>query len=93
MDRKGKVIGMLVFILGIALTLLVFGMAFAMFTSKTASIVLSSDAGAVKLGNAVIQIILKIILLFIMTIAGSVIAGKGIQLYLGISSVKQKSEE
>lgn len=93
MDKKGKIIGITVFFLGIALLLFVFGLAFVMFTPSFSKLIQLNEISASKLGNAIIELILKITLLFIMTIAGSIISGKGIQLYLGASEIKRKGED
>jgi len=83
MDRRGRVTGMVVFVLGIAVLLFVFGIAYSMFTSPADELLPPIGGTAVGLGNALAIILAKTLLLFIMTLAGSWIAGRGVQLYLG----------
>ena len=83
MDRRGRVTGMVVFVLGIAVLLFVFGIAYSMFTSPADKLLSPGGGTAAGLGNALAIILAKTLLLFVMTLAGSWIAGRGIQLYLG----------
>ena len=88
MHRRGRIVGMVVFTLGIAVVLLVFVLALFMFTSPASELLPAGTPGAPQataagLGSAVVLLIIRIALLFAMTLAGSVVAGKGIQLYLG----------
>lgn len=78
-DRKGQIIGMVVFVLGIVILLFVFGVAYGMFSSSGARPVVPS-AG---LERAVLLVLVRVTLLFVMTLAGSLIASRGIELYLG----------
>ena len=88
MNRSGRIIGMAVFAVGIIVLLLVFGIAYAMFTSPSSELLRSGGAPgspvtAAGLGSAVVLVLVRIALLFVMTLAGSLIASRGIQLYLG----------
>jgi hypothetical protein len=77
---------MIVFILGIIVLLFVFWEAFSMFTSPAAELLpasASSNATAAGLGSSLALMIVRIGLLFVMTLAGSLIASRGILLYLG----------
>jgi divalent metal cation (Fe/Co/Zn/Cd) transporter len=84
---------MLVFILGIGMLVAVLFMAFSMFTSPI-SLALNTGGAAgstpntASLGTAIAWIVVKIVLLFVMTLAASSIASKGIYLYLGSSERK-----
>lgn len=85
--KGGRIIGMVVFGLGIIAMLFVFAIAYSMFTSPASELFQANDASispftAVGLGGAVVLVLVRIALLFIMTLAGSLIAGRGIQLYL-----------
>lgn len=87
MDRGGRAIGMVVFIVGIVILLFVFGIAYSMFTAPASQVFGSSSNAtsltATGLGAAGVLILVRIALLFIMTLAGSLIAARGIRLYLG----------
>lgn len=78
---------MAVFIFGIILLFFVYGMAYSMFKSPASELFAprgeSLPLTAGGLGSAVVLILVRIVLLFAMTLAGSLIAGRGIQLYLG----------
>ena len=90
MNRTGRTAGMAVFAIGIAVLFLVFGIAYGMFTSSSPELFTPSDGAvnAVGLGKAAVVIFVRIALLFIMTLAGSLIASRGIQLYLGSSNAE-----
>ena len=85
MDKGGRAVGMTVFVIGIVILLFVFVMAFKMFTSP-ASTFLTVGGQTINtsgLGVAVIWIFVRIALLFVMTLAASSVASRGIHLYLG----------
>jgi hypothetical protein len=88
MDKGGRVVGMLVFALGIVVLLLVLWIAYGMFSTPASAFLHAGGAGkgsltASGLGVTVVWIFVKIALLFVMTLAASLIASRGIQLYLG----------
>ncbi|MCL6628336.1 MAG: hypothetical protein K6U00_01890 [Armatimonadetes bacterium] len=86
MDRRGRFVGMVVFALGIAVLIFVFIIAYTMFKSPVSHLLPTAGGkapSAMDLGTAVAWVAVRIGLLFIMTLAGSLIASKGIQLYLG----------
>jgi hypothetical protein len=90
MDKGARITGMLVFIIGTAVLLLVFGMAYKMFTAPIAQFLpAGSTETGMGLGKVLVSILIKVILLFVMTLAGSLVAARGIQLYLGGSEVKK----
>ena len=84
MDKSTRIVGMTVFVLGIIVLLFVFATAYRMFFPLSSQF-LSKEAVATGagLGRELISVLIKIILLFIMTLAGSLIAARGIQLCLG----------
>ena len=88
MNKSGRVVGMAVFALGVIILLFILGVAYDMFASP-ASDLLPSGGGdtspltAIELGRAVAWVLVKTVLLFVMTLAGALIASRGIQLYLG----------
>jgi hypothetical protein len=87
-ELPGRIIGMLVFILGIGLLLLVFKIAYTLFTASPDAALgfhITGDAkvdpGAAKMGQYFGWMILKIMLLFVMSVAASCIGQRGINLY------------
>lgn len=86
MDRGGRAIGMVIFILGIVILLFVFAMAYSMFTAPATQVFGGApNATAAGLGTALALMLIRIGLLFIMTLAGSLIAARGMHMYLGSS--------
>ncbi|MHB1459302.1 MAG: hypothetical protein ACYC0V_20520 [Armatimonadota bacterium] len=88
MEKVGRFIGLLVFLAGVAVIFFVFFTAYGMFMSSADGFVdLARDANGKinlnNLGGVFISVIIKIVLLFIMTYAGSLIASKGIYLFSG----------
>lgn len=83
MYRTGRIIGMVIFALGIAALIFVFTIAYKMFTLPAGQLFSASELTAAGLGSATILIFVRIALLFIMTLAGALIASRGVQLYLG----------
>lgn len=85
-DLSARVLAFLVFLLGIGLLCLVFGQAWALFHAPVAHLALPVPAGApsppaANIGAALADFARQLLLLVVMTVAGSVVAGKGIQLY------------
>jgi uncharacterized membrane protein len=86
MSKGGRTAGIAVFALGIVILLFVFALAYGMFTSSPDEVFSSGKSGeatAAGLGSALALVLIKVALLFVMAIAGSLIASRGIQLYLG----------
>jgi len=89
-DAVGTTFGVIVFFLGIALLALVFYSAWRMFSDTgliTAMATAPPGAGAAKGGGggitaALIGVAIKLVALFVMSLAGSLTASKGIHLYL-----------
>ncbi len=87
-DLVGRIIGMLVFLIGVGLLLWVFYIAYGLFT-KTGPAALGltftgdpkKDPTAVLIGSQFALLLFRIVYLFLMAIAGSMIANKGINLY------------
>lgn len=87
-DVLGRVTGMLVFLLGVGLLLFVFYHAYDLFTMKpTAALGLSltgdpkRDPNVTAIGVQLAGLLIRVALLFLMSIAGSLVANKGINLY------------
>ena len=96
MDRGSRRLGMIVFLLGIALLIAVFVMAYRVFATPISTLICgaggSASATASQLGTAVVATLIRIGLLFVMTLAGSLIASRGISLYLGPAAIREPSE-
>ena len=97
MNKSGRAVGMTVFILGIILLLFVLSIAYGMFTSAASDLLPSTGGSAsaltvAGLGASMALVIVKIALLFVMTLAGSLIASRGIQLFFasGENTVRGK---
>lgn len=87
-DLIGRVIGMLVFLIGVAALLLVFYTAFDLFKMTPAAALglkftgdPKKDPAAINIGAMFAWLLFRVAFLFIMSIAGSLIANKGINLY------------
>ena len=81
MDRSTRSIGLVVFALGILMLLFVFAMAVWLFTGPAERLLPGGSASG--LGSAAALMFIRIALLFIMALVGSMIAGRGIDLYFG----------
>lgn len=87
-DLLGRLVAMLVFCLGVGLLLLVFKIAYGLFTATPASALginitgdPKRDPGVALIGQSFGFLIIKILLLFVMSAASSMIAQRGINLY------------
>ncbi len=90
-DLIGRIMGMLVFLIGVGLILLVFYIAYELFHQPPAQALglkltgdPKKDAAAlnyVHLGAQITGLLLHLAYLFLMSIAGSLVANKGINLY------------
>lgn len=92
-DLVGRIAGLLVFMAGVGLLGFVFLIAYHWFTTPSATVPTSpnpaSSATTVsQLGKSMVVILEKIALLTIMTIAASLVASRGAQLYLASLNVK-----
>lgn len=86
-DILGRSIGMLVFLLGVGLLVWVFYIAYGLF-SQPAATALGFDAAHAKtaptastIGTQFGWLVFRVAYLFLMSIAGSLIANKGVNLY------------
>ena len=92
-DRAGKIVGLLVFALGIVLLALVFVWAYSLFAGVAHGIPAGESAQPqnpgilVRLGNAV----LRLCFLFVMGYVASLVASKGLQFYGVCRGVKTGS--
>lgn len=89
-DQVGRVLSLLIFIAGVGLLILVFVVAYHMLTNPVPGLSSAlAQAGAknnsqqplVGISSAVISFLLRLAVLFVMTIAASLIAARGIHLY------------
>ena len=83
-DLTARITGGMVFAIGIAVLIISFVMAYQLFNS--ASLVVEpgradSPTAATALGQLALSMIIKIGALFIMVLAGSIVAGRGVQMY------------
>lgn len=87
-DIPSRLLALVVFLLGIGLLCAVFSLAWSLFQSPVPNLNLPVKPGATtppaaNIGAALTAFVRQLLLLAVMTIAGSVIAGKGIHLYFG----------
>ncbi len=92
-DLAGRIIGMAVFMGGVGLLAFVFLTAYHWFTTPSAAIATSpnpttSASTVSQLGKSVVVMLEKIALLVVMTIAASLVASRGVQLYFASANVK-----
>ena len=87
-DIPGRLIGMVVFFVGIGLLLLVFKIAYGLFTASPATalgITITGDPkrdpAAMLIGQSFGWLMVKILLLFLMSVVASLTAQKGVNLY------------
>lgn len=95
-DAVGRVIGAVVFAAGIGVLVFVFVLAHGFFTAQEDSLLAtpSSEASAVgQLGASALNLLTRIGLLAVMAGVGSLIAGKGMQLYFGASNAARSRRE
>lgn len=82
-DWIGRLLGIAVFLLGVGVLWIVFREAHQMFTAPLPS----AEKSLPKLGQVGIDILKKLGLLIIMTLSGSLIANKGVQMYFAALGV------
>ena len=85
-DLTGRILGLIVFLAGIGVLAVVFVFAYGFFTSQSCGVQIPAgpDAEAAptsELGASAVVILAKILSLIVMAIVGSIIAGRGMQLY------------
>ncbi len=97
MDRTSHIVGLIVFALGIVILLFVFATSLWLFVGPAERLLPGADGSRLipsvsGLGSAAALMFIRIALLFIMAIAGSMIAGRGVDLYLG-SRERRRGQE
>ena len=87
-DTPARIIGMLVFLLGVGLLCLVFWTAYRLYNTPLADALglnftgnPKSDPPLAKVGTQLTWLVFRIAYLVIMSVAGSLISNKGINLY------------
>lgn len=87
-DVIGRIVGMLVFLIGVGLLLVVFSFAYHLFnTPPSTALGLTftgnpkSDPSPTKIGVQLTWLLFRIGYLVVMSVAGSLVANKGINLY------------
>lgn len=89
-DTLGRTIGAVVFAIGIGILVFVFALAYGFFTSQDTTLQAvphGAQTSAVgHLGASALSLLTRIALLLVMAVVGSLVAGRGMQLYFGASS-------
>ena len=97
-DLTGRVLGIIAFLGGIGVLAVVFVFAYTFFTSQSSVLPIPSDPNAPaaptsQLGASAVDILAKILTLIVMTIVGSIIAGKGLQMYFNATGGGTRGSE
>lgn len=95
-DFFGSFLGIIAFLGGVALLLLVFKLAYGMFTTspaKTLGIVAGQKMDLNASIDALFAVMVRILLLLVMGLVGSWIANRGITLYTHARGIKVKVDE
>ena len=93
-DLFGRILGVLVFLAGVALMVLVFKDAHMMFTSDSMGLQVGptgkAAAGATsQLGASAVSMFARLGLLLVMAVVGSLVANKGINLYFASHAARK----
>ncbi len=87
-DTLGRAVGMLTFLLGVGLLLLVFKIAYELFNLPASEALgmkftgdPKTDPTLSRIGGQFGWVLIRIVYLFLMSIAGSLVSNKGINLY------------
>jgi hypothetical protein len=95
-DWVGSLIGLVVFVAGIGLLAVTFQLAFSMFTVPP-NVAMGDQPGKsvdlVKAGESLASVAIRVMLLFVMCVVGSVVANRGIRLYVSCRHPAPKAEE
>ena len=87
-DLPGRLLALLVFLVGVGMLVFVFVTALHLFQSPVPGLEPLQKAGAVpppaaNIGTALADFVRRLLLLMVMTLAGSILASKGAHLYFG----------
>lgn len=98
-DLIGRIIGLLVFFVGVGLLLVVFKLAYGLFAASPATALgiqitgdPKHDPGVALIGQAFGYLLVKILLLFMMSVAASFVAQKGINLFFSCTHGGKREE-
>ena len=92
----GRVLGILVFLVGIGVLVTVAVIAYRLFTASTPCLQVAAGAAsgaALQLGNSALGLLYRIALLIVLCIAGSLIAARGLHLYFVASGLSTSRNE
>jgi len=87
-DRPGRLLALLVFLVGIGMLVFVFATALHLFQSPVPGLEPLQTPGAppppaANIGTALADFVRRLLLLMVMTLVGSLLASKGAHLYFG----------
>ena len=93
-DLWGRVMGIIVFLGGVGLLVFVFVLAYDFFTTDSIVIPLpppnsQAPSATTIIGQSALQMIIKIALLVVMALIGSMLASRGINLYFASSGIRE----
>ncbi len=96
-DLLGRILGVLVFLTGVVLMVLVFRDAHMMFTSDTMGLQIGSAStsatGATsQLGASAVSMFSRLGLLLVMAIISSLVANKGVNLYFASHAARKSAD-
>lgn len=80
----GRVLGILVFLVGIGVLVTVAVVTYRLFTASTSCLQVtpgSPNGAAAQLGNSAIKMLYQIALLIVLCLAGSLVAARGLHLF------------
>ncbi len=82
-DLFARVMGFIVFLLGVAIILGVLKLGFDMYQDPRLGSITARGASpnAVEIGTSFVRLVIRIVLLFLFSVSGSLIANKGISMY------------
>ncbi len=97
-DLSGRILGFAVFLVGVALLCLVFSTAWSLFHAPVPGLELPVKPGAAAppaagIGIALTAFVRQLLLLVVMILAGSLVAGKGIQLYFSAAAHSRPGDD
>ncbi|MHB0912405.1 MAG: hypothetical protein ACYC2Y_03025 [Armatimonadota bacterium] len=82
MGRQERVLGYVIFALGIIGLIFVFFLAERLFSLPASEVLSQTPSGIAGLGGTAVVMAVRIALLFVMTYAASSVAGRGVQLII-----------
>jgi hypothetical protein len=89
-----RILGIVVFLGGVGLLAFAFFTAYNWFTDPYAGLQIvpgpgSTEPATTSIGTSALRLLIRLALLLIMTIIGSLIAGRGVQIYFAASNQKR----